>query len=299
MNSTERNASTAGTVSCNSVWACPCCAGRILADRASQVRALVKWSGTQGHAKVLATLTVRHGFGDSVERLVRGISRAWRAFWSGREAQALKVRLGLVGWARRIESTYGPNGFHPHVHAVILSTRELTGGDWADVSARWRDCVESEIGPAHRPDADHGVRLDPIDGDGDYIAKAGLELGADFQKDPLPGHRSIWGIAQGAADGEPTDLRLWLAWWRGTKGTKLLTWSTGLRERAGVGEDDAPRPELETLATVTREEWRVLRDMRDAIDVILCVAEGPLRGPDDVRRAIDALLVFGRARPPP
>jgi hypothetical protein len=288
-----------GLVSCNSVWACPCCADKILAKRAAQVKQAVAWAAYQGHHVKLVTMTMRHSFGDDVAHLVHGVADAWRLFWQGREAQAFKKKIGLVGWIRRIESTHGENGFHPHIHAIVITERELTGDDWAEWSMRWRTYVARGIGAAHAPTMDRGVDISDIDSEGEYIAKAGLELAGDLLKGTKHGNRTIWAVAESAGRGNVNDATSWRAWVAGTKGVRLLTWSAGFRKLAGIrGEPgEADLPELEALATMDRAEWRALRDLPDAVDVVLTVAECGATA-DGVRRAIEAILARSRLRGP-
>lgn len=107
-----------GLETCASVWGCPCCAALIYARRAAELtQALERWSGFQ---PLMMTLTVRHGATDSLRFLRKGLSLAWRHFWTGRGGQERKALLDIRHIVRALEVTYGENGWHPHLHAFLF-----------------------------------------------------------------------------------------------------------------------------------------------------------------------------------
>jgi hypothetical protein len=274
-------AAITGVVTCRSPWVCPVCSGRILAERRAQIADVVGWARDEGHSLCLVTFTMRHGWGDDVGRVIRGLAAAWTEFWRGRAGQTMKGEIALVGWVRRLEVTHGPSGFHPHIHAIFVTRRPMTGDDWETISRRWRACVIAQVGDEHAPTFERGVDFSEVGRDGRYVAKMGLEVADDLMKQPKPGHRSIWQVGASAGAGNARDRAAWLAFFGGTKGVRLLTWSQGrhdLRKLAGIDdEDDEEIEEHEQgteVARIERADWRELRAIPDAVDVVLTVAEG-------------------------
>jgi hypothetical protein len=142
---------------------------------------------------------------------------------------------------RALEVTHGANGWHPHLHAILL-TRTILDPDAlasirADLSSRWRACVERTLGDAHVPTDERGVDLRPCHR-GDYLSKLGLEVTAPVGKAARGENRSPLEIASDfASTGDFVDLSLWLAYVEGMKGARQLTWATGVRERYGLGDE--------------------------------------------------------------
>lgn len=224
-----------GLLTCGSVWACPVCSAKIRAERASEVQHVVAWHGDA----MLWTLTVRHARGHALADVRRGVSKAMRLMARGAPWRRWKARVGFVGSVRALEVTHGANGWHPHLHLVLLVRdvgaleREAT---W--LAERWRSCVVAALGAAHAPDIAHGSDIRRC-ADATYLAKLGLEV-TDASGAKSGGGRSPWRIARDAAEGdELADVRLWREFCDAMFGARMLTWSAGLRARAGLGPDVA------------------------------------------------------------
>ena len=133
-------ARVAGVRTCGSVWACPVCA-TVAADERSEALARVvarRWHDGWRVAHVV--LTVRHTASHSLEAVFGGLAQAWRHLVSHRR---IKKLLKGVDWHRGIEITWGKNGWHPHVHVLLLfppgrDPYVLEGPLWE----AWRDAVQ-------------------------------------------------------------------------------------------------------------------------------------------------------------
>ena len=241
---------TAGVESCNSVWACPVCAEAIYLGRVDEVtRAIKEWkSRGRGHRVVMITLTVRHERTDDLLRLRRGVANAWRAFWQGRRTKQLRAELGLVHTVRALEPTYGPNGWHPHLHVLAFVEGDWASNDdetaeptWTDeqifeLRERWADCVERTLGVHRIPTLEHGLQV-TISHLSDYICKLGLEVATISHKiGRVPGHRTPWQIAGQAALGDYQSAKLWRSYTDAMLGARQLTWSKNAKKDLKVVE---------------------------------------------------------------
>lgn len=145
----------AGLETCGSVWACPVCAAKIGAHRASELAKVITWARTNGHTVALLTLTARHHAGEPLRRVMDRITSGWECVTSGwasetaaayerrklRHCQAwadhdagirrkprplsprrrgIAERGGAIGWARAVEATYGEHGWHVHLHVLVV-----------------------------------------------------------------------------------------------------------------------------------------------------------------------------------
>lgn len=278
-----------GLLRCGSVWACPVCGSAIRAGRAEEVRRAVERHGSQ--RALLLSLTVRHGLGHALRCVRRGVAKAWTRMIRGAPWKRFAKRVGLVGLIRALEVTHGPeNGWHPHIHALVLTGRTLDDAELRDasmwLSERWQECVQRALGDEHRPDYAHGCDLRPCHS-ADYIAKLGLELTAPGRSKRAKGqNRTPMEIAYDfATEGRGRDSALWTDFCESMYGAKMLTWSKDLRKRLGMPaelSDEELSEEAETheiLALIAGRDWDRLRDTPGVRTALLEAAErGGLRG---------------------
>ena len=132
-----------GLLLCGSVWECPICRLQICAHRASEVEQVVEAhrSAYGPDTVYLLTVTTRHGMGDDLATVRRGVAGAWRGTTQGRWWVELNRKFGIkltrrwcnewradskVGLIRALEVTYGHHGWHVHLHLVLLAGRSLS-----------------------------------------------------------------------------------------------------------------------------------------------------------------------------
>lgn len=235
--------SLAGLHTCGSVWACPVCAGRIYAERALEVSQTVRMWQVVGKTYML-TLTIRHGIGDDLRQMRVRMALAWRYFNQGRDAIERRNRYGIKHQIRALEVTHGEeNGYHPHLHVLLLTDRRLDEFHESEIAEAWRQAVWRAFGGTNIPNTEHGVKLtQTLDDEGkgrtDYVAKLGLEIAAITSKRGLLGSRTPWQIAEDAANGQANghDAKLWQGYAVAMKGARQLTWSRGTKRFFGLVE---------------------------------------------------------------
>jgi len=232
-----------GVVLCGSVWACPVCSYVICRRRADELRALLTRHAAIGGGDCMLTLTTPHDLGDALKPMREQTARAWRFVCSGNPWKRFKARLGLVGFVRGAEVTHGPNGWHPHLHIVVLTRRPLTLAQQRELEQyawrRWSRAItkpHKETGQVYRvPLEGIGARVTQL-GREDYLAKLGLgdEVASAVTKSARDGHRTgfqilydIW-REKGA---NARDVALWCEYIAELQGAKQLTCSAGIRQR--------------------------------------------------------------------
>lgn len=294
----------ANLVRCGSVWACPVCATTIRSVRAEEVRRAYEWQHKQGGDVLMLTLTVRHAMGDDLKQVRAGVANAWRKALSGKVWQLIRRRHGITGYIRALEVTHGRNGWHPHLHILLLVERPLTPAQVAklraSISIRWQWGVTRMLGESFVPNDHIGCDLSDAH-HAQYITKLGLELSDIGSKRAAGKNRTQWQIAADWHDGRRAqDAAIWQAFTAGMKGARMLTWSKGLRDLIGLGaeatdEEIAEADESQAgdvVAWIAGELWDQLRDR--AHWTLLRVVEE--RGAEALGPAITALL---RAPPDP
>jgi len=294
-----------GLMRCGLAWECPVCQVALRTARAAEVLTAVRWHTlTCGvECAALLTLTVRHGFGSDLGALRSGVAKAWRRVQAGKAWRDWKAYdVGFVGSIRALEVTHGENGWHPHLHIVLLTSRPLSDADRGWLSRRWQRAVLRSLGPDHVPDDLHGCDLRPCHA-ADYLQKLGLEVSPPEKAARGELHRTPLQLLTALAyDGDLDALKLYQTYVKGMKRARMLTWSVKLKRDAGVLDrtdeeivEGADEPE-EHVVTIKGEAWDELRDVPGIKSTILALAEsGP---PDVVRRWLGRLALWPRGYDP-
>ena len=68
----------------------------------------------------MVTLTIRHHDGQQLKDCWEAVSSGWQSVTSGKQWVSDCAKYGLVGWVRTVEVTHGANGWHVHVHALLI-----------------------------------------------------------------------------------------------------------------------------------------------------------------------------------
>jgi hypothetical protein len=294
----HRRAGFGGIATCGSVWACPVCSAKIGAHRQGEIeQALSAWHGRGGRV-ALATFTMRHNASQSLADLWEAKSYAWGKVTSGRawvddqeqfgtplartitrgKRKGEVVTEGRVPWIAVTEVTHGQNGWHVHVHVLLLlaegspDTDPLVAMMGDAMFSRWRDALQRKGFAAPRvvryngphesagyPRCDrlgahtHGgfdwrlLHGDPAAALGEYFTKvnysASMELARGDLKAGRGRNRTPFTILRNiVTTGDADDLDLWHEWEQGSRGRRQIGWSVGLRGLL-LGTEDTPEDE--------------------------------------------------------
>jgi hypothetical protein len=282
---------------CGSVWSCPVCSAKINTVRAADIAAAISaWhtpvfgpdylDGTalhRGGRIVLVTLTMRHKKGQELNDLwTRGISAGWHAVTSGRAWKEDQADYGVVvprevktgkragqivwnhriGYSRVVETTYGVNGWHVHIHALLFVRQDISGPEATalghSIFGRWSGSLVSEGFGA--PTLTNGVDIKLLGPEAkdakaiaDYFAKntfagskrasnVAFEVSGGLGKWARGSNRTPFQILENLCSGEDyagfeDDLHRWWVWESASKGKRQLTWSPWLRSYLRLNEE--------------------------------------------------------------
>lgn len=175
-----RSASYHGVMTCNSVHACPVCSGkiriekRVKIERALRIGARVAAMFNGARPRML-TVTLRHDGSESLLSLRKGVLGAWRRLRKNGTVQRIWKKR-VFGSVRAIEVTHGENGWHPHLHIVLLTT-EWSAAELAILERAWCDAVLDELGEQAEPERTIGLRwTEERPNTAYYLSKLGLEM---------------------------------------------------------------------------------------------------------------------------
>lgn len=113
------HAHASGLMACGSIWACPTCSARIRARRELELEAALREHCSSGGRISMITLTMRHTKDQRLADLIDSLNDAWRRTQRHRRFRRHLAPL-LTGTVATLEVTLGENGWHPHLHVLLL-----------------------------------------------------------------------------------------------------------------------------------------------------------------------------------
>lgn len=272
-NPTSNTAHFRGLFVCNRGWTCPACAQRISNARREELTAAFVAAKKLGFGVVLVTYTVRHDERQALAPLWDALTAALGLFKSGRAWQDIKAEYGIVGTIRALETLYGDNGWHPHVHELIFTKQAINSAGVAGLkswlSDRW--LVKLKL-MGLSASVERGIDVRTADSDiAAYIAKWGHEpkeqtWGADHEMAKLASKKSHskgltpFQLLECFGEGSKRAAALFQEYAAAMASRLRLRWSTGLRALLAL-PDEQPDEQLELIeqpVTYTAVEFTAL-----------------------------------------
>lgn len=278
---------------CGSLWLCPVCAKQISEKRRDELKNGIETFKSGGGHVFMMTLTFSHSPNQPLKSLLDGQKKAYKFFCETTKVQAIFELMG-VG-SKKInakEITFGQNGWHPHQHILLLSTRPITDSYkdkmyisdinfneniklnqfvkyHEELSEIWIKCCKRS--GLQAPTMEYG--LDIRDGKyaDRYVSKWGLEneLTKGHIKKGKEGGLTPFDLLQLSFDDiqvhGKSSLRLYQEYGVSTKGLRQLVWGRGLKKLLGIEEKSD-----EELAEETENDAITLRTIDDFIFSLIC-----------------------------
>ncbi len=238
------SAHVTGVRRCGSPWACPVCAPVVRERRALEIDRGLSAHLAGGGGAVFVTLTLRHHRGDELGPRLALVSEALHECLKGAAWKRRAARLEYVGAIRATEVTWSEaNGWHPHVHAVLLFDRPIGDARADDLRAwllgRWGGVCERRgfgtLSAAYGVDvqvvrsapelAGYLTKVDGGWGAGHELARGDVKVGRVHGL--VPGQL----LGEFIETGEVRFKLLWQEYERATFGKRAIVWSAGLRRR--------------------------------------------------------------------
>jgi Replication protein len=309
--SAGNGAGFSGLQTCGSIWICPVCSSKILARRSVETGVLLLGWESQGGRMAMGTLTMRHNKGHSLRQEWDALGKAWASVIGSQVWRKWKQRVGSPGLVKVVEVTYGKNGWHVHLHFVLLVGASCTEADVDELTGWLIPKWQRSLAKVGMPGAlDVGQELHFVEGVeaasqlGEYFAKQtaygtaeslGRELFSSWTKGSLTWHSTVpvWRlIEEFASTGDLELLGLWHEFERVSHGRKQMAWSQGLRELMALGPEKsdeeiaAEEAGDRDLLVISREGWQGVLAAKWPACLILDVMERS--GVDAVCRFLDA-----------
>jgi hypothetical protein len=236
---------------CGSLWVCPRCAARITEIRRAELQQCLENAKRRGWSVYLLTLTIPHHCGNDTAELCNGLLAAREKMRNRTGWRRWASSMGLIGSVRALETTYGKNGAHVHIHELLFFNSRVVTPQSADLLSHWQSACLS-VGLAE-PDS-HGVDIRGGNEAGRYVGKWGLEyeMTKSHTKHGHGGGRTPFDLLRAAATGDAEAAELFREHARAFKGRRQLVWSRGLREKLGLDRDQTDQELVEAEEQVTK-----------------------------------------------
>ena len=264
-----------GLQTCGSVWACPICSFKIRMKRAAELAVAIATHQARGGTVLLLTLTTQHSFGESLDEVWSAVQESWAYMTGHYRYRKLRDRLG-IGFVRAVEVMHGYNGWHPHLHVLLFVDTPVdpfdNRDDYVEIARTFHDLWVKRMAERHCRDvrSSYGVDLQVVKGDGAegvgmYCTKAGFEVAlADGKEGRTSTSRHPFAIAYDAVEtGDMADINLFREWVKGSHGRRMWSWSKGLRDKLGLGDDKTDEElaseaeeSIEQICTMSPKLWR-------------------------------------------
>lgn len=265
-----------GLMVCGSVWTCPVCAAKISERRRSELKSAFKAHLDVGGQCTMVTLTFSHSARDKLEDLLVLLGKSVNKFRSGKRYNNFRKEIGLVGSIRAFEITYGENGWHPHIHLLLMHTNEFEPWELPELEERLYDMWEGacaanglETSRAHglkMHDAAEastyigkwGDLMDKPWGTDSEMTKANIKKGREGNLTPFDMLRAI------VEDGDLEYEGKFREYAAAVKGKQQLVWSPGLKSMYAVedkSDEDIANEKIEEadlLGRLSWQEWRFI-----------------------------------------
>ncbi|MGE6579380.1 protein rep [Paenibacillus xylanexedens] len=265
-----------GLMVCGSVWVCPVCASKISERRRQELKTAFKAHLDTGGYCTMVTLTFSHSARDKLDELLLALGKAMQIFSRGKRHDNFRKEIGLIGKIRAFEITYGENGWHPHIHLLLMHDTEIEPWDWSSMEDRLYDmwsgaCAKSGLGTSR----EHGLKMhdaaeastyigkwgDLMDkrwGTDSEMTKANIKKGRSGSMTPFDFLRVI------VEDGDLEYEGKYQEYAKATKGKQQLVWSPGLKDRYLIEDktdEEVATEKVESadlLGILTWQDWKYI-----------------------------------------
>ena len=284
------SARLADVTTCGQGWTCPVCAAKITEHRRSELRIGMERHCGAGGGIYLVSLTLPHQADQALEPLLLQLLDASIRLKNCRKWKATMEAAGYVGAVKGLEVTVGLNGWHPHIHMLLLTNRGGLGegapNDEGDLSSRAIDTLKLEwvrlllkVGAITQQQASdtykHGLNVRGGDKAAEYIAKYGedqwglaREVASLHAKIGVRGQHGgfhhftpfqLLEIADAEGPYKQQARALFREFAAAFKSRRMLTWSPGLKKHLGIAELDQPVPGEEfQVGEITHQQFSTL-----------------------------------------
>jgi hypothetical protein len=275
----------AGLQTCGSVWHCAPCASKISERRTEEVQQAIDYCLKLGGFVSFVTRTVPHDNHDSLLDILTRFRAADAKYKNHRHYKSTVKNFGCFGCIKVYEITVGLNGWHLHVHEIMLHYAVSITNVYQCLENNlyrvWSDAaVKSGF---DEPSRAHGLQVQNGDFAGAYLAKfaklatSNWNVSREMTKQHIKHSKSGFSpfdlLRAYRDDPKPAYLELIKEYGQVMHGARQLIWSRGLKrmiELVDVSDKDLV-DELDSEAVlaglISLKQWRFIlkNDLRSTV----------------------------------
>lgn len=266
---------------CGNLWQCPCCAANVGRTKAREVEVAMSENAKRGGQSLFVTFTQPHNSTDDLKSLVKRQQESISKVFSNGSVRRFLAAHGYIGQIRAFEVTHGANGWHPHLHIIMLFDRITVNKKTDQLHALlykfWAQYIVQKGG--QMPTENHGVdvRL-PRKGDSEeiaaYVAKWGMEVTATHTKKGIGKEsRTPFQILDDISDNyTKRDHALLIEYAQATHKKTRIYWSPNLKALFDIEEitdqELANAPVKEVVFTLGWLDFCIIRQLKLCGDLL-------------------------------
>ncbi|QDE27265.1 protein rep [Paremcibacter congregatus] len=236
-----------GVETCGSIWHCPVCAEKISNKRRLEVAAAIDGTKERRGGVYMLTLTMKHAPFDKCAALKDAVAMAWRKLQNTRAWRSIKEDRQIFGTIRALEITHGANGWHPHLHILLLTENELSEHEQEEtrleIFEQWDKKIYALTGQYCHADA---CDLRPTNSS-EYLTKGAdrkagkMKWGADREISKAnikqgKGGKTPFELLEAAYYGNRQAAAMFAEYAAAFKGARHITWTHGLKDFFEIAE---------------------------------------------------------------
>lgn len=192
-------------------------------------------------------------------------------FSRGGRDRDFRKSIGLVGKIRAFEITYGANGWHPHIHLLLMHSIEIEPWEREQVRDKLYDmwegaCAKSGLSTSY----EHGLKIDDAAEASQYIGKWGDIMDKPWGTDSEMTKANIKKGRNGSLtpfdflravieDGDLEYADKFKEYAAATKGKQQLVWSPGLKAKYLIedkSDEEVATEKVEEADLLGMLDWR-------------------------------------------
>ena len=260
-----------GLMVCGNVWVCPVCASKISERRRVELKKAFKAHLDTGGYCTMVTLTFSHSSRDKLDDLLLALGKSMATFSRGKRHDNFRKEIGLIGKIRAFEITYGENGWHPHIHLLLMHSIEIEPWEWTNMEDKlysmWSGaCAKSGLETSR----EHGLKIHDAAEASTYIGKWGDIMDKRWGTDSEMTKANIKKGRAGSLtpfdflrrvieDGDLEYEDKFREYAKAVKGKQQLVWSKGLKAKYLIEEktdEEVATEKVESADLLGVIDWR-------------------------------------------
>lgn len=291
---------------------CPTCRERIAREERDRLTRLLTAHLEAGGGIVCLALTVSHNLSHPLAESIAALKAGRKAALTGRPWRRDRDEFGVVGYTWHAEEVYTQNGWHPHMHPLILTEAPLTDAQMEKLGesmfGRYRTAVEA-CGRRAVYEANHLQQIRTGEGIAAYVAK-GMAMETTMGSNKQSKGRTPMQLLRDYLDtGDEKLIGLFNEFEIAMDGRRTRQWSKGLAslydlDAVALPADEEPKGELEEVLTVETPVWYELCRRELVAFIVVLLNEGRDEQAEDIVERVRLSLMeerrakSGRDRPP-